>query len=194
MAGILLLETPRLIMRPFNERDIPVFSAYRSDPNVARYQGWNAPYSLDLAAAFVAGMQTAQPGTPGEWYQLAIEVKASGEMIGDGAFHLLKEDIRQAEIGLTLARSAQGQGYAVEVTRRLLDYLLGELGLHRVKATCDALNLAAARTLERAGMRREAYFVEHLWFKGAWSSEYVYAILGREWMAACNASAMKLPN
>ncbi len=181
MNTALRLETPRLILRPFEERDIPVFSAYRSDPEVARYQGWEAPYSSEQAAAFAAGMQAAQPGTPGQWYQLAIEVRASGKMIGDGAFQLLKEDTRQAEIGLTLARPAQGQGYAVEATRGLLEYLLGELGLHRVRATCDALNGAAARTLERAGMRREAHFVEHLWFKGEWSSEYVYAMLGREW-------------
>ncbi len=183
MHQILRLETPRLILRPFEERDISAFSTYRSDPEVARYQGWEAPYSLEQAAAFVSRMQAIQPKTPGEWYQLAIEVKDSGEMIGDGAFYLLKEDTRQAEIGMTLSRAAQGQGYAVEATRRLLAYLLGALCLHRVKATCDALNLAAARTLERAGMRREAHFVEHLWFKGEWSSEYGYALLGREWKA-----------
>ncbi len=185
MKKTLLLETSRLILRPFEERDIPIFSAYRSDPEVARYQGWSAPYSLEQAADFMAEVWATQPGTPGEWYQLAIEVKASGEMIGDGAFQVLKQDPRQAEIGLTLCRAAQGQGYAVEATRRLLDYLLGELKLHRVRATCDALNGEAARTLEKAGMRREAHFVEHLWFKGEWSSEYVYALLGREWEAGC---------
>jgi RimJ/RimL family protein N-acetyltransferase len=31
------------------------------------------------------------------------------------------------------------------------------------------------------GFRREGVFREHTWFKGHWSSEYLYAILGREW-------------
>jgi ribosomal-protein-alanine N-acetyltransferase len=37
--------------------------------------------------------------------------------------------------------------------------------------------------MERLGMRREAHFVENLWFKGRWSSEYWYAILRSEWLA-----------
>ncbi len=41
----LLLETPRLILRQFAERDVESFSRYRSDPEVARYQGWEAPYN-----------------------------------------------------------------------------------------------------------------------------------------------------
>ncbi len=66
---------------------------------------------------------------------------------------------------------------------RLLDYLFCELALHRVTATCDALNDASAKLLERVGMRREGHFIENIWFKGAWGSEYNYALLQREWMA-----------
>jgi RimJ/RimL family protein N-acetyltransferase len=63
----------------------------------------------------------------------------------------------------------------------LLGYLFGELHLHRVSAICDAENLASARLLERVGMRREGHFIENIWFKGAWGSEYSYAILQSEW-------------
>jgi len=30
-------------------------------------------------------------------------------------------------------------------------------------------------------MREEAYFVEDVWFKGAWGDTAIYAILDREW-------------
>jgi len=33
----------------------------------------------------------------------------------------------------------------------------------------------------RLGFRREAHFVEHVWFKGGWGSEFVFALLRREW-------------
>jgi aminoglycoside 6'-N-acetyltransferase len=33
-------------------------------------------------------------------------------------------------------------------------------------------------------MRREAMFVEDEWFKGEWTSTWVYAMLASEWAAA----------
>jgi RimJ/RimL family protein N-acetyltransferase len=50
-----------------------------------------------------------------------------------------------------------------------------------VVAITDAENLAAARLLERLELRREGTFVENIWFKGAWGSEFSYAMLHREW-------------
>jgi RimJ/RimL family protein N-acetyltransferase len=88
---------------------------------------------------------------------------------------------RQAEIGFSFARAHQGQGFAAEAVARLLAYLFGDLGLHRVVAVTDVGNLAATRLLERLGLRREGTFVENIWFKGAWGSEFSYAMLHREW-------------
>jgi RimJ/RimL family protein N-acetyltransferase len=175
------LETERLILRSFQDSDLNAFVKYRSDPEVARYQGWDAPYGESAAAAFIQEMKERQPGTIGEWYQIAVERQADGEMIGDCAFHILAEDGQQAEIGFTFSRPHQGKGYATEAVTRLLEYLFGELGLRRVRATCDAANLASARLLERIGMRREGYLIENIWFKGAWGSEYAYALLKKEW-------------
>jgi RimJ/RimL family protein N-acetyltransferase len=50
-----------------------------------------------------------------------------------------------------------------------------------VVAVTDALNAPAARLLERVGFRREGHFIENVWFKGAWGSEYLYALLARDW-------------
>jgi RimJ/RimL family protein N-acetyltransferase len=175
------LETPRLVLRTFEERDIVPFMRYRSDPEVARYQGWEAPYSYGQASQFVADMVAREPGVPGQWIQIALELKSSGEMIGDCAFYVLAEDSRQAEIGFTLARSHQGQGYGTEAITCLLDYLFGELNLHRVRANCDPENIASGRLLARVGMRHEGRFVDSLWFKGRWAGEDWYAMLRREW-------------
>lgn len=150
---MLILETERLRLRPFETRDVEAFSRYRSDPEVARYQGWDAPFSLEQAARFVKEMQSEQPGRPGGWYQLALELKATGEMVGDCAFIVLFEDSRQAELGFTLAREHQGKGYAREAVDKLLGYLFSDLRLHRVRANCDPENTNSRRLLERLGMR-----------------------------------------
>ena len=177
----LVLETPRLLLRPLQDSDLERFAAYRSDPDVARYQSWESPYTKEQAAAFITAMKRVQPGSPGAWYQLAIERTHQAGLIGDCAFHVLAHDACQAEIGFSLARPYQRQGYATEAVRRLLEYLFDGLGLHRVTATCDAENRASAKLLERVGMRREGHFIENIWFKGTWGSEHLYALLHREW-------------
>ena len=178
----LLLETERLRLRAFQDRDIPGFAAYRSDPEVAKYQSWEPPFSIEQATEFVHEMKTARLAAAGEWYQIAVEFKGNAALIGDCAFHIFADDPQQAEIGFTLASAHQGQGYGSEAVMAVLDFLFGELSLHRVRATCDVENLASSRLLERVGMRREAHLVENIWFKGAWGSEYAYALLRRDWL------------
>jgi RimJ/RimL family protein N-acetyltransferase len=174
------LETDRLILRQFKESDLDAFLAYRNDPDVARYQGWETPYSRARATRFVQNMLTANPRR-GQWLQLALELRATGEMIGDVAFLIKREDDRQALIGYSLAQTYWGHGYAFEALSGLLRYLFDELKFHRVTAECDVENIASWKLLEKLGFRREAHLIENLFFKGAYESEYHYAMLSREW-------------
>jgi RimJ/RimL family protein N-acetyltransferase len=175
-------ETPRLRGRSFVASDVDAFVAYRADPEVARYQSWS-DYTRDRGEAFVASMQDAVPGVPGEWFQFALENRADGTLVGDIALKVDADEPREAEIGFTLAPAQQGRGYATEALTAALDHAFGAYGLHRVVAITDELNAPAAALLERVGMRREAHFVENVFFKGAWGSEYLFAILEREWAA-----------
>jgi RimJ/RimL family protein N-acetyltransferase len=85
------------------------------------------------------------------------------------------------EIGISLAPAHQGRGYAQEAIECLLDFVFGTLDAHRVAAITDAENRAASSLFRRLGFRLEAHFIEHLWFKGQWGSELVFALLRREW-------------
>ena len=172
-------ETPRLRARAFTTADVESFVAYRADPVVARYQSWS-DYTLEQGRALVESMSGVEPGVPGEWFQIALEERTGGTLVGDLALHVEADEPRQAEIGFTLAPAHQGQGYAAEALRGYVDWLFAACGLHRVYAVTDALNTPAATLLERVGMRREAHHHENVWFKGAWGSELVYAVLASE--------------
>lgn len=186
MSSGFRLETDRLVLRRFQESDLEAFLAYRNDPEVARYQSWTS-YSREEGEAFLARQKDLEPGTPGEWTQIALERREAPGLIGDCALRVLGEDPRQAEIGFTLARAWQGHGYGAEAVAALLAHLFETRGLHRVFAVTDAENTAAAALLERTGMRREGHLLENIWFKGAWGSEFLYAILEREWRSAAGA-------
>lgn len=186
--NILPAATGRLILRPFEERDAAAFSAYRSDPEIARYQGWQAPYSLEQARDFIAEMQAKTPGQPGQWYQVALELKEDGRLIGDCAFRL-SEDSRQAEIGMTLACAYQNRGYAREAGVWLLAALFGMLKVQRVFANIDPRNTAAIQSIGRLGFRFEGRFKQSLWLKGEWVDEEWYALLREEWIKPSGRAA-----
>jgi RimJ/RimL family protein N-acetyltransferase len=176
----LILETPRLILRPFQPGDAQAFLGYRNDPEVARYQGWSVPYPEDQAVALCNDTADNEGRQPGEWIRLAMAPKAGGEIVGDVAARILS-DARQAELGVTLSRAAQGQGYGFEALTVLIDYLFGPRNMHRLTANIDPANAASARLLRRLGFRHEGRWVDSLWFKGDYASEDWFAILQREW-------------
>jgi RimJ/RimL family protein N-acetyltransferase len=173
---------PRIILRHFQERDLAAFVAYRRDPDVARYQSWMT-MSETQARSFIREMGQAEPGVRGAWFQFALELRATGDLIGDCAMQVKEEDDRQAEIGFTLARHFQGQGLATEAVTALLGYAFGTLHLHRVIALVDVRNQPSIALLERLGLRREGHFLQSYWLKGAWIDEYLYALLATEWTA-----------
>jgi RimJ/RimL family protein N-acetyltransferase len=180
MTNAPFFETARLRARSFCSEDVDAFTAYRADPDVARYQSWS-DFTREQGEAFVASMEVRRPGVPGEWFQFALEDRSSRDLVGDLAFKVDADEPREAEVGFTLAPAHQGKGYATEALTGLLDHAFDTYGLHRVVAVTDALNAPSAAVLERVGMRREAHFVENVFFKGSWGSEYLFAILDREW-------------
>ena len=172
----------RLVIRRFRVEDAASLAAYRSDPAIARYQSWDIPFSHAQARSFIESLEAANPDSPGEWFQFAVVEKATGAHIGDVAAAVDADDPRLATIGVTLAPSAQGRGYAGEAVAWLLDYLFLERQKHRVTADCDVRNSRVVALFDRLRMRREAHHLQSSWWKGEWVDEYVYALLAREWL------------
>ena len=176
------LATERLALRPFRQTDLAAFTAYRTHPEVERYQSWSS-CTDDEAAAFLAEQQQLAFDTDGTWFQLAVERQHDGVLLGDVAVHFFN-DGQQAEIGMTFDVAAQRQGYALEAVARVVECLFDGLRKHRIVATVDTRNLRAQRLLERQGFRREAHFHKNIHFKGSWSDEYAYALLNSEWRSS----------
>jgi RimJ/RimL family protein N-acetyltransferase len=180
MDVALELLTPRLRLRRLRPGDAVGICAYRSLPEVARFQSWES-YSLEDAARLIAGQERVGAAVAGSWLQLGLTDLETGELVGDCGIHFVEGDGRQVELGITLSPGYQRRGLAAEAVGRVLGYAFGPLGMHRVWAVTDAENHAAARLFRRVGFRREAHYVENVWFKGGWGSEFLFAMLRGEW-------------
>ncbi len=176
------LTSPRLVLRRFRADDIDAFVRYRADPAVARFQSWENFSEAD-GQEFFAAVNRQHPDKPGEWFQFAIELTATGAMIGDCALHALAGNPREVEIGVTLAPSFHGRGYATEAVGRLLDYVFGPLAKERAMAITDERNTASIAVLERLGFVRDPAPREPVIFKGEPCDEQLYTLRREDWLA-----------
>jgi RimJ/RimL family protein N-acetyltransferase len=176
------IETERLVLREFREDDWRDMAAYWSVPLHQRYYAEPEDcvrFVRDLVEMFVA----SQAEQPRRKWQLAITLRGTDRMIGNCGIRINAPELREANIGYELNSIYWGFGYATEAARAILTFGFEELGLHRVWAETVGDNAGSAHVLEKLGLRREAHFREHQWYKDRWWDTLIYAILEYEWRA-----------
>ncbi|GIO06027.1 ribosomal-protein-serine acetyltransferase [Brevibacillus reuszeri] len=179
-SNLIYAKTNRLILRHFCLEDVETFYKYRSNPTVSQFQSWEN-YKYEDAESFVNKQIALRPNQPGTWFQYAIALAHSNELIGDCALHTLLDEPRIVEIGFTLAPEHQGNGYVHEAIGALFTYIFHTLKKHKVIAFTDVRNEKSIRVLERIGMRREGHLLQNYMSKGQWVDEYQYSMLQSEW-------------
>ncbi|MCZ7557716.1 MAG: GNAT family N-acetyltransferase [Bacteroidia bacterium] len=147
---MLTISTPRLLLRPLRTADAEAVLAYRSDPDIIRYQTWH-PVDLREIRDYIREQSGCIPGMPGIWYQLAIISLHSDDLLGDCGVHVSLDDPASAELGITLKREAQHQGFAGEVLRGLIGYCFSTMHMHMITARIFSKNQPALNLVERNG-------------------------------------------
>lgn len=160
----------RVVLRRLELADLRRFQAYRHDPVVGRYQGWE-PQPDREATRFIEKMSRVDLFPRGAWVQLGLASRSTNELVGDVGV-CVDVDERRAEIGFSLAREAQGAGLGTEAVRGLIQFIFEHTGVIEVVAVTDERNLPAGRLLERVGMQKVESLrtvfrgepcVEHVW-------------------------------
>ncbi|HEX5379378.1 MAG TPA: GNAT family N-acetyltransferase [Phenylobacterium sp.] len=176
------LETERLRLRPFRPEDRDDVHAYGSDPMVSRYMVWG-PNSEADTDVFLGKAIEAQSRWPRHDVSLAMELKATGQMIGSIRLWVVDAEQRTAEIGYCLARPQWRRGLTSEAALAMMTAGFDILGLHRIVATCDRRNRGSWRVMRKLGMRREGLLRRERMVKGAWRDTYLYALTEEDWAA-----------
>lgn len=165
-------EFPGGRLRRLHSRDREAFQAYRSIPELGRYQGWS-PLTDAEALAFLDEMNRAPLFTPGQWVQLGIAEPESDALVGDIGLYL-SEDGATGEIGFTLQPSAQGRGVARFAVREALRLFFATTGVTRVLGITDERNLPSISLLERLGFA--CIESRQVVFRGEPCTERVYTL------------------
>ena len=154
MPGM-IIGTPRLLMRRWQEGDLAPFAALCADPEVMRH--FRSPLTPEESDALVRRIEAHFDAHGfGLW---ALERRADRRFLGFTG--LLTVDFAspiagEVEIGWRLARAFWGQGYAGEAARAALDFGFAQLGLARIVSMTVEANARSWRLMERLGMARAA--------------------------------------
>lgn len=179
--------TERLALRPIDpDRDVAAIHAYRSVPEVCRYVPFSPGPVEDLAARLADPERVRSVldrDAEGQVLSAVVELRGTGEVVGDLVLFWHSDADRHAEVGYVLHPDHEGRGYATEAVRALVGLAFDDAGAHRVTTRIDERNTASVRLVERLGFRQEARFVDAEWFKGEWSTMLVHALLDHEWVA-----------
>ncbi|WP_338749099.1 GNAT family N-acetyltransferase [Janibacter alittae] len=177
-APFVPIRTERLVLRPYVESDLDALLAYYSRPEVARYL-LSRPWTLESGRAVVAErMGGVGLDTPGR--ALTVVVEHEGQVIGDVGLWASDGTGTKGEIGWVFHPDVEGQGFANEAARAILEVGFGRYGMHRIVAQLDARNTASAALCERLGMHLEARHRQDWWSKGEWTDSLVYAALATD--------------
>ena len=179
-----LLETERLLLRPFRGDDFEALYAMRSNSELTRYLYWDPQREDEVRETLAKKIASLSIRSEGDVLALAAERRATGELVADLTLQWVSREHGVGEIGFIVHPDHLGRGYATEAARPLLAVSFDVLRLHRVIGRMEARNVGSARVLEKLGMRREAHFVENEFVKDEWQSEVVYAILDHEWRSS----------
>lgn len=177
----MLLQTPRLILRAFEEDDWPAVYAYAANPVVFRYLPADTPTEEQVRQT-VRWMIKGREDNPPH-YDFAVILRNEPSLIGWCSVSIRYDELRQGELAYSFNPQYWNQGYATEAALCALRYGFLELDLHRVFATCRPDNIGSWRVLEKVGLRREGHLRQHRWVRDSWQDSFLYAILDHEWQA-----------
>jgi RimJ/RimL family protein N-acetyltransferase len=145
------IETERLLLRRSVADDAETISAYRSDPDVHRMQGWERT-DPDGVRAEIEEMTDRKPGEPGGWVQFTVEER-DGVIVGDVGLSPADGEPGVIKVGYTISPRFQSRGYATEAVSALIEYAFETLDADVVRAYAGAENTPSIRVMEKVGMR-----------------------------------------
>ena len=191
----MIIETERLILRPFLEGDAQDVYEYLREPAVNCF----ACMKLNSLEEAIAEMKNRVGETA---YYFAITLKENGKVIGEidaypetGEPHADENSIRDTFSPCWMLNERyQRKGYAFEAAYAFFDYLFKERGARRIYAYTEDYNTSSQHLCEKLGMRREGMFMEFVSFVNnsdgtpRYENTMQYAILKHEWDGKKNST------
>jgi ribosomal-protein-alanine N-acetyltransferase len=181
MKPFMQIITQRLRLREFESSDWLAVLAYQSDPRYLRFYPWEDRTEQDVQE-FVDAFLVLQKEQPRLNFQLVVEVKGEGKLIGNCGIRIDEPGGDVANIGYEIDPEYWRHGYATEAAAGIVNFGFLRLKMQRIWAECLAENRASARVLEKTGLQKSVFKPKQTFIKGRWHDQLIYTISYHEWL------------
>jgi len=176
------IETERLVLRAFDDRDAPELVRLAGAREVAATTlRIPHPYTEADAKQFIVMCRSAFE--EGSSAVFAICLRADARLCGATGLHIIRAHLR-AELGYWIGVPYWGHGYCQEAVRAVVRYGFEELNLHRIYASHFLHNSRSGAILRRIGMRYEGCRRDHVWKWGKSVDLEMYGLLKSEYVSS----------
>ena len=174
-----VLETPRLQLRLLQEADVPDSFRIFSNPTAMKYFGSklhpDAEYTRDQWVNIMISRFKLRNAAP-----FAIILKEDGRFVGLLNVGQFNPDFHFAEMAYIVDPEYWGEGVGTEAVRRVVDFLVRDMKLHKIRASVFAKNVASKRVLEKVGFKQEGYLRDNVLLDGVYVDECLMAFISSE--------------
>ncbi len=143
----MVIETERLIIRPFEETDLEEFKRLLDIPEVEgwRMQKLRAKEFLDWQISNYQAMDIVHGAVC-----MGVFDKATGRVLGAaGAGE--HDDLHEPELFYNMLPEARGRGHAKEAARAVTEWAFAKYNIPHLIATVEVGNVASQRVVESCG-------------------------------------------
>lgn len=149
-----VIETERLILRPWRSDDIAANTAMLSDPGTARFIAADGkPITSELNGWRNAAVMSGHWALHG-FGMFVVEEKSSGKYVGRvGPW--CPPGWPGFEVGWGIAKEYRGKGYAVEAARASIDWAFATFETNEIIHCIDLTNKPSQAVAQRLGARRD---------------------------------------
>lgn len=178
--GTVLIETDRLVLRPFRIADsAAAFHNWTSDDNVTQFLRWPTHPNLETTQEIIQMWVNGYAKT--NFYQWAIVPKVnSDEPIGVVEQN---EDLNILHIGYCIGSKWWNQGITSEAFLGIIPFLFNEVKANRIESQHDPLNPNSGKVMSKCGLQYEGTLREADINNRGIVDAAMYSLLAREWKA-----------
>ena len=169
--GTQVIKTERLLLRKILPADATMVFRWMSDPQVCKYERWESHHSVDYTRGYI---NEALRYSSDQIYQWGVVFEES--LIGLISIVNINDHDRKATLGYCLARDYWSKGYTSEAVKAVIKFMLVDVGLNRIEASCSVNNIASFRVLEKVGMTYEGQATEYYFCNVGFQDSNLYAI------------------
>lgn len=176
------LETPRLVIRAFEEADAGPLFPHAANPSVTRFTLWDHHKSLGDTLMFVRDYARCRyvEGVP-EPYAITLKDDPAGHPVGAVGCFWVSQPNRTMELGYWLAEPFWGRGLIAEACRAVVEHAFAACGPVRIQARVIAGNDASARVLEKLRFSFEGTLRSSLFRRGKFEDVMYFSVLKADW-------------